>query len=56
MSIIVGDRCKPKYFGARKLDVQLGEMRQVEFYWQESVEKYLSMCQSKGLFYLQNPE
>ena len=29
MSIIVGDRCKPKYFGARKLAVRLGETRQL---------------------------
>jgi len=37
MSIIIGDRCKPKYFGARKLAVQLGEKRRVRFYWQESI-------------------
>ena len=36
MLLIVGDKCMPKYFGARKLAVQLGEKREVQFYWQES--------------------
>jgi len=36
MSLIVGDKCMPKYIGARQLAVQLGEKRQVKFYWQES--------------------
>jgi len=56
MSLIVGDKCMPKYFGARKLAVQLGEKRQVKFYWQESYEEYHSMCLSIGLFFIQNPE
>jgi hypothetical protein len=56
MSIIVGDKCMPKYLGSRKLAVQLGEKRQVHFYWQESEEEYLSMCLSIGLFFIQNPE
>ena len=56
MSIIVGDKCKPKFFGARKLNVQLGEKRQVQFYWQESEEEYHSTCLSIGLFFIQNPE
>ena len=46
----------PKYFGARKLAVQLGEKRQVQFYWQESEEEYHSTCLSIGLFFIQNPE
>ena len=54
MSLIVGDRCRPKYIGARKLKVQLGKKRQVLFYWQESFTEYYSMCLSRGLFYLQN--
>jgi hypothetical protein len=54
MSLIIGDICKPKYFGARKLTVRLGEKRQVQFYWQESLTKYYSICLSKGLFYIQN--
>ena len=56
MSLIVGDKCKPKYFGSRKLAVQLGEKRQVQFYWQESVEEYHSTCFSIRLFFIQNPE
>jgi hypothetical protein len=46
----------PKYFGSLKLAVQLGEKRQVQFYWQESEEEYHSMCLSIGLFFIQNPE
>jgi hypothetical protein len=56
MSLIVGDKCIPKYFGARKLAVQLGEKRQVRFYWQESLAEYHSACLSIGLFFIQNPE
>ena len=56
MSLIIGDECMPKYYGARKLAVQLGEKRQVQFYWQESKEEYLSTCLSTGLFFIQNPE
>ena len=56
MSLIVGDKCVPKYFGSRKLAVQLGEKRQVRFYWQESEEEYRSVCLSIGLFFIQNPE
>ena len=33
LSIIVGDRCRPKYFGARKINVRLGEKKEVLFYW-----------------------
>jgi hypothetical protein len=46
----------PKYLGSRKLAVQLGEKRQVQFYWQESEEEYHSTCLSIGLFFIQNPE
>ena len=56
MSLIVGDRCRPKYFGARKLSLRLGEKRQVKFYWQTSHEDYFSVCLSKGLFYAHNTE
>ena len=54
MNIIVGDRCRPKYFGARKLSVSLNEKRLVQFYWQESYAVYYSACLLKGLFYIQN--
>ena len=33
LSIIVGDECKPKYFGSKILSVKLGERRIVQFYW-----------------------
>ena len=56
MSFIIGDKCMPKYLGSRKLAVQLGEKRQVQFYWQESEEEYHSTCLSIGLFFIQNPE
>ena len=56
MSFIIGDKCMPKYLGSRKLAVQLGEKRQVQFYWQESEEEYHSTCLSIGLFSIQNPE
>ena len=56
MSLIVGDKCMPKYLGSRKLAVQLGEKRQVQFYWQESEEEYHFTCLSIGLFFIQNPE
>jgi len=46
----------PKYLGSRKLAVQLGEKRQVQFYWQKSEEEYQSTCLSIGLFFIQNPE
>jgi hypothetical protein len=36
MSVIVGDGCKPKFFGVRQLSVKLGEKRQVQFKWQET--------------------
>ena len=52
----MGDRCRPKYLGARKLTVRLGERRQVKFYWQESYAEYFSTCLSKGFFYIQNME
>jgi hypothetical protein len=46
----------PKYLGSRKLAVQLGEKRQVHFYWQETEEEYHSTCLSIGLFFIQNLE
>jgi len=54
MSLIVGDVCRPKFFGARKLSVRLGAKQQVQFYWQESYADYYSVCLSNGLFYLHN--
>jgi len=54
MSIIIGDRCKPKYFGSRKLTLQLGEKREVQFDWQASDADHYSICLSIGLFYVQN--
>jgi len=33
MSIIVGERCRPKYFGARKLSLRLGDKREIQFAW-----------------------
>jgi hypothetical protein len=54
MSLIVGDRCRPRYFGARKLSVRLGEKQEVQFYWQETYADYFSACLSNGLFYIHN--
>ena len=56
LSLIVGDECRPKYFGAQKLSVRLGEKREVLFYWQESPEEYVSACRPSGFFYVTNPE
>ena len=50
----MGDKCRPKYFGARKLYVNLGEKKEVKFYWQEDHTKYFSECLTNGLFYVQN--
>ena len=50
MSLLVGDSCKPKYFGVRKLSLKLGEERKVQFYWQETEAKNYSACLTKGLF------
>ena len=52
--MIVGDKCKPKYFRANKLPVVLGKEREMVFYWQTSYADYLSTCLNKGLFYIQN--
>ena len=52
--MIVGDRCKPKYFGARKLTLRLGDKREVRFDWQESDYDHYSTCLSQGLFHIQN--
>jgi len=54
MSIIVGDRCRPKYFGARKLTLQLGKKRDVHFDWQASDSDHYLTCLSYGLFHIQN--
>jgi len=54
MSIIVGDKCRPKYFGARKLLLQLGDRREVQFGWQASDADHYSACFSHGLFHVQN--
>ena len=51
---IVGDRCRPKYFGSQKLFLRLGEEREVQFDWQASEADHHSTCLSKGLFYVQN--
>ena len=56
LSIIVGDECRPKYFGTRKLSVRMGEERQVQFYWQEDFQTYYAKCRSEGHFYIQNSE
>ena len=50
----MGDRCRPKYFGARKLSMRLGEKREVQFCWQASYAKYYSACLTKGFFYISN--
>ena len=50
MSLIVGDGCRPKYFGAHKLSVRLGKKRAVVFYWHKSYKEYIEDCLEKGLF------
>jgi len=54
MSIIVGDRCRPKYFGSRKLSLRLGEKREVQFDWQASDADHYTKCRLNGLFHVQN--
>ena len=54
MSVIVGDRCKPKYFGARQFAIRLGMKREVQFDWQASDADHYSACLSTGLFHVQN--
>ena len=44
MSLIVGNKCRPKYLGARKLSLKLGEKREITFYWQKSYIEYFSTC------------
>ena len=56
LSLIVGDVCQPKYFGARRLSMRLGEERELIFYWQQSDALYFSTCMTKGLFYIYDPE
>jgi len=52
----VGDVCQPKYFGARRLSMRLGEERELTFYWQKSDALYFSTCMIKGLFFIYDPE
>jgi hypothetical protein len=33
-SLVLGDKCMPKYFGARKLSIRPGVKLTVTFYWQ----------------------
>ena len=54
LAIIVGDQCRPKSFGAKKLPLLLGEERELVFYWQDSYADYSNTCLTKGLFYVQN--
>ena len=54
MIIIVGDKCRPKYFGVRKLKLRLGEKREVKFDWQASDADHYSTCLSQGFFHVQN--
>ena len=56
MSFLVGDKCRPKYFGARKMSLRLGEKRQIKFYWQQSDSDYFSTCLSEGFFYVYDME
>ena len=56
MSLIVGDKCRPKLFGGRKLSLQLGQEREVKFYWQKDYAEYFKVCLYKGLYYIQNTE
>lgn len=42
--IIVGDKCRPKYYGARKLSLRLEEQREFKFYWQNNHTEYVSDC------------
>ena len=56
LSIIVGDICRPKYFGARKLSLRPGDDREVTFYWQDTDADYFSTCMAKGLFFVYDPE
>ena len=55
LSIIVGDSCRPKYFGAHKMPLAFAEEKEIKFYWQQSYALYFSECISKGFFYIQNP-
>ena len=44
LAIIVGDKCRPKAFGAKTLPVVHGEERELVFYWQDSSADYFSTC------------
>jgi len=52
----MGAVCRPKYFGARKLSVRLGENQEFVFFWQNSYSEYFASCLSKGLFSVFDPE
>jgi len=54
LSLLVGDRCQPKYFGAQKLSVRIAQKRVFKFYWQSSFSKYVEACQSRGFLFAQN--
>jgi len=56
LTLIIGDECRPKYFGAWKLTLRIGETRELQFFWQESYTEYITTCFAKGLFYIQNFE
>ena len=51
----MGNKCRPKYFGARKLSVRLDKTRELKCYWQKSYSEYFSNCISKGLVDVSDP-
>ena len=54
-SVLVGDECRPKYMGARRLILEVSRKDEVNFFWQQSYYNYLQKCAKHGTFSITDP-
>ena len=46
----MGNKCRPKYFGSRRLIFAPGRKDELNFFWQKTYYDYLAVCAKKGTF------
>ena len=53
---MIGDECRPKYFGSQIISVREGIKKLLTFFWQDSFEAYFEICGSIGYATVSNPQ
>ena len=53
---VIGNECRPKYFGSQTISLREGAKIHITFFWQDSYDTFFQLCNSEGYGAVSNPQ